>query len=200
MVRYAYEVNGLRLPARLAGHPALDFCNTAAGWGEPERKEYLASYRHLVVWARESGLVGADAAGGLSRGAGADVLERALRLREALYGILLGGARAEDWDTVAREVERAAAAARFSAPGRWTLPETEEQPLLAVARAAGDLLASTEPRLVRACPGRGCGWLFLDSRGRRRWCDMAVCGNRAKARRHAARESSRRTSAPRASS
>jgi predicted RNA-binding Zn ribbon-like protein len=67
---------------------------------------------------------------------------------------------------------------------------------LGVARAAGELLTSPEPRVVRACPGRGCGWLFLDRRGRRRWCDMAVCGNRAKARRHAARGSSRRTTRP----
>jgi predicted RNA-binding Zn ribbon-like protein len=187
VVRYAYEVDGLTLPVRLGGHPALDFCNTAAGWGEPEPKEYLASYRHLVVWAREAGLVDAAAAGRLAGGDGAEVIERALRLREALYAVCLGSTRSEDWGVVSAEVERAAVAARFSAPGTWTLPETEELPLLAVARAAGELLASTEPRVVRACPGRGCGWLFLDRRGRRRWCDMAVCGNRAKARRHAAR-------------
>jgi predicted RNA-binding Zn ribbon-like protein len=28
-------------------------------------------------------------------------------------------------------------------------------------------------------PGVDCGSLFLDPRGRRRWCDMAACGNRA---------------------
>lgn len=30
-----------------------------------------------------------------------------------------------------------------------------------------------------------CGWLFLDStrNASRRWCDMAACGNRAKAKR-----------------
>src|SRR6478736_4345946 len=40
---------------------------------------------------------------------------------------------------------------------------------------------------VHACPGNDCGWLFLDPRNRRRWCSMAVCGNRAKARAHARR-------------
>ena len=37
---------------------------------------------------------------------------------------------------------------------------------------------------IKACPN--CYWLYLDeSRNRsRRWCDMNVCGNRAKARRH----------------
>ncbi|MDR0358582.1 MAG: CGNR zinc finger domain-containing protein [bacterium] len=36
---------------------------------------------------------------------------------------------------------------------------------------------------MRRCPGRGCGWLFLDASGRRRWCSMQTCGSRAKMRR-----------------
>ncbi len=36
---------------------------------------------------------------------------------------------------------------------------------------------------VRRCPGRGCGWLFLDTSGRRRWCSMTTCGSRDKMRR-----------------
>lgn len=37
------------------------------------------------------------------------------------------------------------------------------------------------PRL-KACRGADCGWVFIDSsrNASRRWCDMAVCGNRAK--------------------
>jgi predicted RNA-binding Zn ribbon-like protein len=39
---------------------------------------------------------------------------------------------------------------------------------------------------VRVCAADNCAWLFLDkSRNRtRQRCDMSVCGNRAKARRH----------------
>ena len=61
-----------------------------------------------------------------------------------------------------------------------------DRPLWAVARAAAALLTGPGLERVRACPGVGCGWLFLDtSRNRsRRWCDMRDCGNRAKARRH----------------
>ena len=35
-------------------------------------------------------------------------------------------------------------------------------------------------------PTTRCLWLFVDASksGTRRWCDMASCGNRAKARRH----------------
>ncbi len=54
------------------------------------------------------------------------------------------------------------------------------------AWSAAELLTSAEVDRVRQCAGEGCAWLFLDtSKNRtRRWCDMSVCGNRAKARRH----------------
>ena len=54
----------------------------------------------------------------------------------------------------------------------------------ATARSALMLLAQPEPDRLKICPN--CQWLFLDrSRNRSRaWCDMAVCGNRAKASRH----------------
>ena len=54
----------------------------------------------------------------------------------------------------------------------------------ATARSALLLLAHPEPERLKICPN--CHWLFLDrSRNRSRaWCDMAVCGNRAKASRH----------------
>ncbi|WP_199781677.1 CGNR zinc finger domain-containing protein, partial [Streptomyces sp. HCCB10043] len=43
---------------------------------------------------------------------------------------------------------------------------------------AADLLAAPRRLTVRACPGKGCGWLFLDTAGRRRWCSLGVCGQR----------------------
>lgn len=54
----------------------------------------------------------------------------------------------------------------------------------ATAHSALRLSANTGPDRLKICPN--CGWLFIDrSRNRSRaWCDMAVCGNRAKASRH----------------
>ena len=54
----------------------------------------------------------------------------------------------------------------------------------ALARSALSLLERTVLPRIRICPN--CGWLFLDRsrNGSRLWCDMAVCGNRVKARRH----------------
>jgi predicted RNA-binding Zn ribbon-like protein len=47
--------------------------------------------------------------------------------------------------------------------------------------AAHVLTSADRPRL-RSCPA--CDWVFLDTtrNGRRRWCDMADCGSRAKSR------------------
>ncbi|WP_269933447.1 CGNR zinc finger domain-containing protein [Aminobacter sp. HY435] len=54
----------------------------------------------------------------------------------------------------------------------------------ALAVSALSLLASGTISRLRICPN--CRWLFLDRsrNGSRQWCDMAVCGNRQKAKRH----------------
>jgi predicted RNA-binding Zn ribbon-like protein len=177
---YSHLVDGLELPRPLSGHPALELCNTRAGWGEAEPKEYLRTPAHLLALAKPLGLVTSETVEPTRA-----VLDRALALREALYEVALDPRPGAAWDLVAAEAGRAAAAATLTPEG-WRLPATPEQPLLAFARAAGELLTSDQPP-VRRCPGGGCGWLFLDSRGRRRWCTMATCGNRAKVRAHAAR-------------
>lgn len=58
----------------------------------------------------------------------------------------------------------------------------------AVAISAVALLETGRRARIRICAH--CGWLFLDrSRNRSRvWCDMTVCGNRTKARRHYLRQ------------
>jgi predicted RNA-binding Zn ribbon-like protein len=69
---------------------------------------------------------------------------------------------------------------------QWDRPEQLLQPL---AGAAADLVCHADFRLVRACEGAACSLVFLDrTRSHaRRWCSMAVCGNRAKAAAHRAR-------------
>lgn len=63
-----------------------------------------------------------------------------------------------------------------------------DRPLWASALSAVELLTSPDLGRVTRCSGEGCAWLFVDaSKNRsRRWCDMSVCGNRAKARRYRA--------------
>ena len=55
--------------------------------------------------------------------------------------------------------------------------------LMPLANAAAELIAHEDLTRIKRCGGDCCDMYFLDtSRNRSRtWCDMAVCGNRAKA-------------------
>jgi len=63
--------------------------------------------------------------------------------------------------------------------------------LAAVARSGAELIAEGTRARLRLCANVRCGLLFYDDSRtrRRRWCSMAVCGNRSKvaafARKHA---------------
>jgi len=50
-------------------------------------------------------------------------------------------------------------------------------------------LTEGHPERIKICASETCDWIFYDGSrtSRRRWCDMATCGNRAKAARHRAR-------------
>jgi hypothetical protein len=67
-------------------------------------------------------------------------------------------------------------------PVRPTAPDL----LAPVLWSAGDLVLNAGRLRIRQCANDKCLWLFVDESksGTRRWCDMASCGNRAKARRH----------------
>jgi predicted RNA-binding Zn ribbon-like protein len=63
----------------------------------------------------------------------------------------------------------------------------------ALARLADPLvheISTGNADRVRICANDTCQWVFFDESraARRRWCDMATCGNRAKAARHRARK------------
>ena len=64
--------------------------------------------------------------------------------------------------------------------------------LLPLAEAMGDFVCRADFRRVRNCEGPTCTLWFHDvsQNHTRRWCSMAVCGNRAKAVAHRARKRS----------
>jgi predicted RNA-binding Zn ribbon-like protein len=195
---FAESIDGLRLPRALGGHPAVDFCNTMAGWDDPRPADYLTSFDHLVMWAAGAGLLDVPVATHLRRraasrpGEALRALEDARAFRAALRAVLLDSRPGTQWRLVRSVVLEATAAIRLGLVDglpRWVLPPAlgPRLPLLAIARSAAELLTTREPGAVRACPGAACGWVFLDPTGRRRWCTMAACGNRAKVRRFAER-------------
>jgi predicted RNA-binding Zn ribbon-like protein len=185
--------------ALLGGHPALDLVNTVDWRDREDREETLVSYAALLACCRRLGLISPDNAEHLERAArlapaeAAGLLPEALALREATARLVEAGRGAPaDLALVNRWLAQpnAAAALKPNPAGGYRLAEPEAAdlaaPLRAIARAAADLLTSSRLRRVRCCGGPGCGWLFLDTspNGRRRWCSMEGCGNRAKAKRH----------------
>jgi predicted RNA-binding Zn ribbon-like protein len=192
---YEFELTG--------GELCLDFANTIGPRHDPDRVEdHLRSYTDLVSWARQTGSLPSAEAEKLLRvardrtPAAQRVFARALKLREAIYTVLAAQTHGrkvppDPLQDIDREAARATAH-RHIVCGTdggfnwsWADDGDLDRPIWPVALSVAELLTSARLALVRECALETCGWLFLDtSRNQtRRWCDMKVCGNRAKARR-----------------
>jgi predicted RNA-binding Zn ribbon-like protein len=175
-------------------HAALlcDFVNSLEHEDDGQAVEHLGSAADLSRWLAERGLVT-----GTPRATSAD-LDLALRLRLGLRQAL-----------VAHDQTHPAAA---SGPDDAIPPQlTRELPLQLTVDADGPRLApavagvrgglaevlvavagshadGSWPR-VKICAADDCRWAFVDgSKNRsRHWCDMDLCGNRAKTRAYRAR-------------
>ncbi|HUR15988.1 MAG TPA: CGNR zinc finger domain-containing protein, partial [Candidatus Limnocylindrales bacterium] len=62
-----------------------------------------------------------------------------------------------------------------------------------LAEAVARELTQGDSKRMRICANDECRWVFRDysPAGRRKWCDMSTCGNRAKAARHRERQKSK---------
>lgn len=171
----------------------LDFVNTRFWRGSAAPTEQLVSTGDLEAWLAAT-LPGWPAA---AEPATTADLDGAVALREALFGIFQALA--------ARESATQADLSLFNrmllaAPARAGLVQADggfawqaagvgtdlASRLAPVLWSAGDLLTGPRRERVRLCANPQCRWLFVDDSKNlaRRWCDMASCGNRAKAHRH----------------
>jgi predicted RNA-binding Zn ribbon-like protein len=180
-------------PFRLvAGNLALDFVNTVAYRPKIPRDD-LRTPAEFRRWARFAGLPRDRAS---LRPTGKQ-LETIRALRESLYRLfhaLARGASPPPGAMAALNARLATLArkrqlewVRGKALWTWNAPPGDTDRILApILFSALDLLVSGHSLRLRQCEDETCGWLFLDrsQAGRRRWCSMADCGNRAKARRH----------------
>jgi predicted RNA-binding Zn ribbon-like protein len=176
------------------GTLALDFANTV-DWTADEQPiastDVLLEEDSLERWGARLDIAG--------RPGGAEELELARGLRSALHSIFSAYPQERDPDEFSLMRLRFAYAQAVAAgafvrreDGGFGLEWSEQEPRrvrFAVAADAVALLADPA-RLARLhrCPGRNCGWVFLDTSGRRRWCSMATCGSREKMRRMYARK------------
>jgi predicted RNA-binding Zn ribbon-like protein len=187
----------------VAGHVALDFVNTVDWRTDPVwRRDLIGDVEDLAAWARKAGLASAAERTAVTTAARRDRrgaewgLRRARRLRELLARLFLAianGGRPSDRDLrrlnafLGSALRQRRVATKGSACVWSWATETRgvDRVLWPIVLSAAELLTSAGRARVRECAAHGCGWLFLDtSRSqRRRWCTMASCGNRAKARR-----------------
>jgi predicted RNA-binding Zn ribbon-like protein len=174
--------------------------------------EWLASGEDLIAWIKQAGLVPDDVLNDFRKSAAPGELDaiaaqaralrdwfkpfvykhigrplepRALRQLEPLNQLL---ALEEEFGQIVVHDRRKPGETRVSGLAwrpqrRWQSPESL---LLPLARSLADLVCTEDFTYVKACEGPPCTLLFVDrTRGHvRRWCSMAICGNRAKQSAH----------------
>jgi predicted RNA-binding Zn ribbon-like protein len=189
----------------IAGDPSLDFVNTVSGRDQKPR-DWLDSYARLLEWAALVQIVPARLLRALALRAQREpdeaqiALARAKQLREGLFDLLTAVIAARAPSKRARELLREHWVAGINAHelrfrDARVVPELNPNgaDLGLISSMVGygmveRVLTIPSDRLC-ICQGANCAWLFIDrsKAGRRRWCDMGVCGNRAKSQRFQAR-------------
>jgi predicted RNA-binding Zn ribbon-like protein len=194
----------------VADATGLDFLNSIA---TPVNKpvEWITSGEDLLDWLKTAGLVPDDVREGFLKSAvpgeldGVAAQARAMRewfrafvskhmgkplqadaLKELapLNRIL---ARDEEFGQIVARDRKMDGGARTGLvrrmQRRWHSPDSL---LIPIARSMADLICTDDFTHIKACEGHTCTLVFIDrTRGHaRRWCSMAVCGNRAKAQAH----------------
>ena len=185
----------------VAGHLALDFVNTVAFRADPEKcEDRLQRAEDVLRWVRQAQLADVAAVDSGPRMSAA-TLRHIRDVREEVFAVFYAIASgdtipSETLARVGKAFHDCGAKRRLSVDGaevRWTWrasARSSEYVLFPVLSAAIDLLTSASLGAIRQCEAEDCGWLFLDRSNarKRRWCSMADCGNRNKARNHYRRE------------
>ncbi|MCB9266997.1 MAG: ABATE domain-containing protein [Lewinellaceae bacterium] len=186
------------------GHPCLDFANTVSARYPERGTEYLNNLEDFGSWLRRVDFLTEEELRPAERelpDAGEEFLEQVIAIREAIYAVFRNLAERNDVSAEALaafniclrqayqqvQLEKSETGLRRgfrSSPPTLPLSSSPYIPLWRLLLLAEELLLQTElwPR-IRACPS--CGWLFIDTSkgGRRRWCNMQVCGSQVKAKR-----------------
>ncbi len=190
----------------VADAPGLDFLNSIATPVD-EAVDWISDGEGLLAWLDQAALVPRtvlEAMRSQSSAAELDALAaRARELREWFRGFVqkrkgrplaakdlreigpLNQLLAQDYQHGEIVMNASNGATRFElrANRRWQSPESL---LMPIAEALARLVCEEDFTYVKACEGPRCTLMFADhTRGHaRRWCSMAMCGNRAKVAAH----------------
>ncbi|WP_330184249.1 ABATE domain-containing protein [Nocardia sp. NBC_01503] len=164
----------------VSGNLALDFIGTVKSRRD-RFEDTLETPADLDAWAIEANLL--DTAPHTD----ATELERSTRLREATWRMALAVIAGETIAAADRRLVNEIAlgalpGVELTADGDVQRSGTGESVLAAIARSAIELIGGADRNRVRECGREDCTRLYVDTSraGSRRWCDMTICGNRAK--------------------
>jgi predicted RNA-binding Zn ribbon-like protein len=171
----------------LADDPALDFLNTVT-MGESALIDHLETDSDVVAWVQMMGFLDEDFHVSFKRGA---LLQAARSLRDVIRKLVIQRKSGKRVDVAALNSflihGRYKTSLVRGSEGRLEVVQeheksTPEQVLTGVAQAAAELLAEGDFDLIRKCESSDCVLWFYDKTKahRRRWCSMALCGNRHK--------------------
>ena len=154
--------------AKLVPADALDETKARAMPGELEKVAEQA--RALREWFR----------GFVRKHMGRPLTPKALHELEPLNRLL---ERDEAFSQISRQRQSDGGRLELQVMRRWRSPESL---LLPIGEALAKLVCEQDFASVKACEGVGCTLVFADRTRRRarRWCSMAICGNRAKQAAH----------------
>jgi len=154
--------------AKLVPPDILDALKTRAMPGELDKVADQA--RSLREWFR----------GFVRKHAGRPLGPGALQELSPLNGLL---ERDEAFSQISRHRHSDGDRLELQMMRRWRSPETL---LLPIGEAMAKLVCDEDFADVKACEGHSCTLVFADHTRRRarRWCSMAICGNRAKQAAH----------------
>lgn len=183
-------------PHRFSGEVlALDVANTVVLRNDPARRfDRFEQPDEIARFAEAASVLRAEELGGnrLRVSDPASAQPRIVALREATDALfrdasLSGEMRADLLAPLLGLCSAALSTTSFTLASDRPGPAAGSGPIeldAAMAVSALALLAPEQRRRIRICDN--CCWLFLDRsrNGSRLWCDMSVCGNRQKARRH----------------
>jgi len=184
-------------PLFLAGHLALDFVNTVMT-PQGTEIELIGDGRAFVDWLVAAAVLDAGAAARFKRQLGLAALDDlAAEARELRRWATAWIARWRSDPHASYEVELRRLNALLAHAGEYRQVvqrgerfeiveqrrgESPGEVLAAIAQQIANLLANEQPALVKRCEGAHCTLWFLDrtKAHRRRFCSVAVCGNRDK--------------------
>lgn len=175
---------------------ALDFINSAFGIGDSSW-DCLADDAGALAWLKAAGLLAPDFD---APGAGLAAAARSLRAAAGRLIDMTESREPGDFDVVNRILAAGHPVRMLAhdAGANVVLMERRRDDSVAsllepVAAALARLLTQGDLAQVRQCEAHDCTLRFLDitKSGRRRWCSMAVCGNRMKVAAFRARKDAR---------